>query len=287
MSRRHPGRRPQDRFLALLALALAGCTPISSVANAPISSNVRPSTSPGPGPRTWIIAGSALRKVLSDPLTRTVLDHSSTYVIVNGRFGVPQGWVAHPIKSFPSYSAFQAVLKKGRPPAGLTGIGYDNERWSLTPALEQRRPAYYERLMAAIAHRHHWLYFQLGNLPSVGGSRYGGAAFADIIDLQLQEKERVPANYAAAVRRAATAARSYNPLVRVVAGLSTNPTGQPVNARELYQDIQATRSIVSGYWLNIPSPGQACPRCQPSNPGVARALFALLARENNSSSTKK
>jgi hypothetical protein len=55
----------------------------------------------------------------------------------------------------------------------------------------------------------------------------------------------------------------------VLAGLSTNPPGEPVDSQQLTAAIQATKSIVDGYWLNIPGQGPQCPTCNAARPDIA------------------
>jgi hypothetical protein len=59
------------------------------------------------------------------------------------------------------------------------------------------------------------------------------------------------------------------PGISVLAGLSTNPTGAPVDSQHLTAAIDATRSAVTGYWLNIPGQGARCPTCNPARPDIA------------------
>ncbi|MVU77410.1 hypothetical protein GPX89_09135 [Nocardia sp. ET3-3] len=62
----------------------------------------------------------------------------------------------------------------------------------------------------------------------------------------------------------------------VLAGLSTNPSGQTVTADQVHAALDATRSFVDGYWLNIPQAGTACPRCGTAQPQVAVTLLRQL-----------
>jgi hypothetical protein len=94
------------------------------------------------------------------------------------------------------------------------------------------------------------------------------AAHADIVELQAQSLERDTAGYASFVRQAAQQVRTANPRAAVLAGLSTNPPGAAVSSEQLAAAIQATRGIVSGYWLNIPGRGPKCPTCNASQPGI-------------------
>jgi hypothetical protein len=87
------------------------------------------------------------------------------------------------------------------------------------------------------------------------------AQAADYVELQSQSLERNTATYSRFVHTAASQARAANPQVKVLAGLSTNPSGPPVSVEQLIAAYNATRSTVDGYWLNIPSPGPYCRRC--------------------------
>jgi hypothetical protein len=42
-----------------------------------------------------------------------------------------------------------------------------------------------------------------------------------------------------------------------------------MEAQQLTAAIQATRSVVDGYWLNVPVPGMQCPTCNAARPGIA------------------
>jgi hypothetical protein len=79
------------------------------------------------------------------------------------------------------------------------------------------------------------------------------------------------------VRQAAAQARAARAGVTVLAGLSSNPSGPPVTSGQLTDVIRSTRSMVDGYWLNIPGQGARCPSCSPPAPGVAQqALQAAI-----------
>ena len=55
----------------------------------------------------------------------------------------------------------------------------------------------------------------------------------------------------------------------MLAGLSTNPPGAPVDSQQLTAVVEATQSMVDGYRLNIPGPGPRCPTCNNSRPDIA------------------
>jgi hypothetical protein len=102
------------------------------------------------------------------------------------------------------------------------------------------------------------------------------ARTADFVELQSQSLERNTATYSKFVQTAASQARTANPAVKVLAGLSTNPAGPAVTVQQLTDAIYATQSVVDGYWLNVPSPGPYCRRCsrQRADIGV-QTLLAL------------
>ena len=103
------------------------------------------------------------------------------------------------------------------------------------------------------------------------------AQVADVVELQAQSLERDTISYTSFVRAAAAQARSARPGVTVLAGLSSNPPGDPVTSQHLAGVIAATRSLVDGYWLNIPGQGPRCPTCGSPAPGVAQqALQAAI-----------
>jgi hypothetical protein len=94
-----------------------------------------------------------------------------------------------------------------------------------------------------------------------------------MIEIQAQSLERDTIAYASFVRTATSQATAANPGIAVLAGLSTNPPGAPVDGQYLTAAIHATRSAVAGYWLNIPGPGARCPACHAARPDIAIAVL--------------
>jgi hypothetical protein len=95
------------------------------------------------------------------------------------------------------------------------------------------------------------------------------AKVADVVELQAQSLELDTGAYRAFVQAAAAQASTARPGVGLLAGLSTNPPGVPIEARQLTSAIQATRSLVDGYWLNVPAPGARCPACNAPRQDIA------------------
>jgi hypothetical protein len=105
------------------------------------------------------------------------------------------------------------------------------------------------------------------------------ARYADVFDIQAQGFERNPERYADFVRRAAAQARQANPRVVVLAGISTQPSGQDVSADDILNAIAATRDVVDGYWFNIPQPSEYCPRCREFRPDIAIEVMRRVAAQ--------
>lgn len=196
--------------------------------------------------------------------------------------------------SFTSYTTLRAALDGRRLPPGTRAVLYDNEDWSLTPRVEQLNPAKYEGLAAALAHAHHLLFIStpattLTDVLAPGdtdhyaaylrlGLAASAARYANVIDIQAQGSETDLGKYAAFVRAAAAQARHANPHVVVLAGISTNPSGQKVSSAQFTAAFMAVRPFVAGFWLNVPSGGTACPRCGKPQPQVAVPLLRDLLR---------
>jgi hypothetical protein len=94
--------------------------------------------------------------------------------------------------------------------------------------------------------------------------------------IQAQGSERNIRVYTDFVGQAAAQARSANPNVIVLAGISTNPSGQRVTADHILGAIAATRDSVDGYWFNIPQPSDYCPRCSEFRPDIATEVLRRL-----------
>lgn len=170
---------------------------------------------------------------------------------------------------------------------------YDPEAWPFTPVTEQRDPVRAAARAATVAHAHglRLIVAPALNLTTVldpaGGTprwrkflalNLAGrlARVADVIDLQAQSLERDITAYADFVRAATAQAAVAQPRISVLAGLSTNPPGAPVDSQRLAAAIRATRSVVAGYWLNVPGPGPRCPTCHPGRPDIAIGTFRQL-----------
>ena len=283
-SLRKPSRLGLAAAVVTVALLLGGCAP------------GRPQGSRGA--LFWLIAAGAVPRLLAVPgaasAVTAALDSPRTVVIGSPPRAI-RSWHVRWARSATSLQGVSSVLRQ----AGgerLSAVVYDQEFWRFTPSPEQKDPAPYVRRAEVMAHRRG---LQLIATPAVDLVRAVGkpahgtvyetflrlgiarqvSRFADVFEIQAQGAEADVQRYQSFVEGAATQAREANPRVVLVAGLSTNPTGQEVTAAELEADVAATRRIVSGYWLNVPSGGAYCPTCGAPQPQVgARLLESLYGR---------
>ena len=294
---RPPDRRPLGAALAVTVVAalwvLAACSaaaPGSHSSPQPRTSGTSGTTgTTGTTPRSspaWLLTRSALSQLIADRAVRAKLQAALVYEILQPGQQSLAGIAAKPVVTFASATALEDAVTGGRLPAGTYGVLYDPEAWSFTPAAEQRDPVQAATRAAAVAHAHglRLIVTPALNLTTVlaPGTRQPRwqtfldlnlagrlAGVADIVEIQAQSLERDSATYTAFVQAATSQAITANPRVIMLAGLSTNPPGAPVDSQQLTAAIRATRSMVDGYWLNIPGQGPRCPTCNAARPDVA------------------
>ena len=49
-----------------------------------------------------------------------------------------------------------------------------------------------------------------------------------------------------------------------------------MTAEQIVNAIVATRSMVDGYWFNVPQAGPSCPRCTDFRPDIAIRVLRML-----------
>jgi len=206
-----------------------------------------------------------------DPrLGREILESRNTVALggwnaIGGSNGARTG------ASWASYGKFRDDLRRQMIPPDLRVAMYDPEKWEATPVREQRHPVSYARKFALLARRQGWLAFVTPhpNLVEVQGGactaeagesdghayvRCGIAAriarFADAYETQAQTLERDPTAYRAFVEATAAQARSSNPGIVVLSGLSTSP-GYPATAEMLYAAWSSVSDVVDGHYLSL------------------------------------
>lgn len=282
-------------ILAVLALATSvgvpaalGATPITPV---------------------WMISSNAISLIDTylgnDTLTTNAFDVSSTFF----RGTAPSGWVVQQTKSFDAYGpatssgSFLYALANNTISAGTTFVAYDNESWSMTPSNEQQDPGYYMAQFVQTAHQYgykavltpsidlttvmpcyvstdpSWTnYLTDCNLPVLAAD-----AHPDVYEIQAQRYENDTTTstncgcYQWFVDQAVSEAAAVAPISEILAGLSTNPSGQTTTGQTLYTDTSDTDTAVAGYWLNVPVQSNSCPSCSPTgDPDVAANYLWLL-----------
>lgn len=240
----------------------------------------------------WLVAASGLRKIAAvagQGYVRKYFDTPNTTIIAPSV--VPkelEGWTAGYAADVKSLAGFNSVADAR---GSHRFVLFDPEHWAYTPLAEQANPL---STASAVAAKAQALGVNVISAPAVdlskvvapGSDIWDGylssgivtayAKYATGIDIQAQGLEGRPSVYSSFVSRAAAEARQANPDVLVYAGISTNPSGQQVSAATIVQDIEATQGFVYGYWLNVPSGGEACPRCGIAQPQVAVAVVNRL-----------
>jgi hypothetical protein len=245
----------------------------------------------------WLFHGAGAAAIAADPETSRLLDGTRPFVMTGRAVpSIPKSWNAVPFASFTSFEALRDAAKGDSLDSQVRGIMYDYERWHFTPQDEQRNPAEYLKRAADLVHARGLLFI---TAPAVNivmvmapdspdrqydtylrlGVAADAARYADVFDIQAQGSERNTEYYANFVQRAAAQARQANPHVVVLAGLSTQPSGQNVTADNILRAITATRQYVDGYWLNIPEPSDYCPRCTTFRPDIAIEVLRRNGRQ--------
>jgi hypothetical protein len=232
----------------------------------------------------------------SDADISGLLDGAQPFVI-SGRplSDIPAGWQAVPLSSFKSFDEIRNALETNALGPDVRGVMYDYEKWRFTPAEEQQNPARYLKQAADLVHARGLLFFtapavDLVTVLAPDGDRKhqdetylrlglaaDAARYADVFDIQSQRFERDTELYAEFVRAAAAQARQANPKVMVLAGVSTQPSGQHVTADDILRAIEATRDVVDGYWFNIPGPSAYSPAVTEFRPDIAVDVLRQLA----------
>jgi hypothetical protein len=281
------------------AILLAGCAstattpPAAPTFSSPAASSAAPN---GLSTGThWLIAASAVSKlddVAHPAVVARYLDGPQTTIITSRNIPASLAdWHVNFALDTRSLQEIRLGVADTLSPR-ITMILYDPEHWSFTPLAQQLAVGPASIMAASIAHGagRKLIVAPATNLAQVnlpGESTANAfihtndlekvASDADWVEIQAQGLERDPGRYAAYINEALSQIWLANPNAVVYAGLSTNPSGAPVSAAELIEDVRLTSSAVSGYWLNIPSPGTACPRCGQPQPQIAIDLLESLA----------
>jgi hypothetical protein len=229
---------------------------------------------------------------LSPVLLKEYFDNPRTFVIVKAAdpAKIPSLPNANYVMSFANYRQLAGALTSGSIPAYIKLVLYDNEMWPATPAVQQQQPFAYEAEADALAHQHGLglIFTPAANLSMVlspaytNATKYDGynnlgiaskaAPHTDVLEIQAQQDE-ASNGFNSFVSSAVTQAQAANPDALIMVGLTTTAPHQVVTPQVLLNDYDATRTLVSGYWLNIPGGHGTGPR----DPQVAVAFLQGLA----------
>ncbi len=233
-----------------------------------------------------------LRAGLSVTLLQDYFNSARTFLIekLGTTTSVPLLPDATHVMTFANYRQLQAALASGAVPPNVRYILYDNEHWAATPAAEQVRPITYAAAAEQVAHQHGrgLIFTPAANLSTVLSSSYDnntkytgyldlslaaeGARVSDVFEIQAQQDEGL-SGFTSFVAGAVDQALDRQPESADPAGTHHQCAGPVGHPEAPTHDYAATRSQVSGYWLNIPGGTPHRPR----SPQVAVEFLEALA----------
>jgi hypothetical protein len=227
-----------------------------------------------------------------------------TLLIVRPHGNAPDSLVplATKVQSFASFATMQAAILDSTIEPGIKYVLYDNEDWASTPADEKAAPFTFAARALALAHAHglQMIFTPAANLSPILNRTYTasnqlgsgrgkfsgyldlnmagqGAADSDVVEIQGQQAEDEP-GFTSFVGQAAAQARAAAPSHLVLLGITTSIPGTgPVSAATLTGVVAATRSLVDGYWLNVPGVSPQCPDCGQVDAGPAVSFLESYA----------
>ena len=208
-------------------------------------------------------AVTELSKVPADRSFVQSLNTPATYELISRHQGEDLLPRATHLVSFESYQAIVDAFNQGKIPINVRGILYDNERWPGTPVAEQQQPFVYVQKAAALVHQHGLLFANSPapdlNTTLEGNKQYNNyegyihlhlatlAKYADIFDIQAQRAGSV-SSYVSFANAAYAQARAANETGVILLGITTADNQTP---QDIIDDVQQTRRMIDGYWLNI------------------------------------
>jgi hypothetical protein len=185
--------------------------------------------------------------------------------------GTSRSWPgANPGRAWASLVRFERDVETGAVPAEVRVAMYDPERWRHTPAAEQRDPRRAIERFVALCRRHRYVsmvtpYPRLVTVPGAAFQAEPGeteedaylrsgivesAAAADICETQAQRLQDRPEAYRSFVAATAELARSVNPDVVLLSGLSTSP-GVVATPDMLFEAFDSVRDVVNGHYVSL------------------------------------
>lgn len=278
--------------LALFSTLVVSCGP--ALAQSPQAQSVP--TLPACTGLRWIVNAGSLKHSQPDfplDLQTKYFNSTCTFLVVGANPPAEyKDWHAVRTRTITTIAALDDVVND----PDVRAVLYDPEGWQMTPPEEQRDPAAAACRAAPIVHAHNKLlivtpatnlvrFLAPGSIAD--GQRFATfaktavagriAPCADVYEIQAQGAESDAGEFQQFVRSVAHQARTANPHVVILAGISTNPMGRRVSARDVFKAVQSVRTDVDGFWLNIPAAGKFCPTCGEPQPKVAVDLLQMLS----------
>lgn len=280
-------RRICVSVLVSVLIALAGAAAPAQTPHLPPCNGLR-----------WIVNAGSLRAAQTQfpqELQRKYFDSPCTFLVQGPNPAADyREWRSVRARSAPN---LDTLARAAEDPA-VSALLYDGEAWEMTPPEEQHAPAAAACRAASIAPAHGKILIATPAIDLMrilepgnarGGKRFEAfeqtglagriASCADVYEIQAQGAERDTGKFRHFVETEAKQARAANPRIVVLAGISTNPTGQRVTAEELLKAVESVRGVVDGFWLNIPAGGKYCPTCGVPQPQVAVELLKKMGAE--------
>jgi hypothetical protein len=211
-----------------------------------------------------VVRGTVQAIARVDPDVSRVFETSDT-IALGGWPGATNG------HAWGSSVQFGADLASGAIPDDVRVVMYDPEAWERTPIDERLDPIGSIEAFGTLARSKGYsvVVTPHANLVEVPGSPHAprdgesredaylrsgiieaAAANADVVETQAQRMQRDPKAYRAFVADTARVARSVNPTVEVLSGLSTHP-GYPATAEMLASASASVRDVVDGHYLSL------------------------------------
>src|SRR5215472_2679127 len=232
-------------------------------------------------PVIWLAANSSVANLAAVNPLLAAADTGARYTMIQATARVtsnpvPTGYRSLPTERWTSEAQFAADAAAGAIPRYIRAAHYDNEKWSDTPLVEQRRPSLYEKEFCQVAHAHGLLcvtspgrdlcpvaYPNSGTLNQcyLSHNLAGNAArYADYTDIQGEVNELHGTSvYPAFICKAASQAKAANPRIITLGNLNATPDGHSVSAPAMNADARAVfgtgPSQVAGFYITITDAG--------------------------------
>lgn len=149
---------------------------------------------------------------------RILFDNPNAYIVLKDGQHVPHGWKGKSTVLFPSFGLFQAAVDDKAIPATVDAVVYDNEHWPQTPDNEKADPSLFAHKFLTLARAHNLTFIAAPTRKFFAAD----AKYAEIIDVQLQDREFHTGAYLKAMRHDIRLAHHENPDVKVVGQITSN-----------------------------------------------------------------